>query len=143
MRHRYGKDLSEAMRGCCNTNLFLQMSEGESRKWASETIGSCEVEVHTRTGALGDGEDKPRMTLGLQRKVRPAVLESELRLARHMGYLLLPDGMPVARIALTADHIERRGRASQRALVASNRSDERRGGKGVDSTGKSRWSPAH
>src|SRR3546814_10989911 len=60
------------------------------------------------------------MTLGRQRKVRPAVLESELRLARHMGYLLLPDGMPVARIALTADHIARRGRASQRAFVASN-----------------------
>ena len=72
------------------------------------------------TGALGDGDDKPRITLGRQRKVRPAVLESELRLARHMGYLLLPDGMPVARIALTADHIARRGRASQRAFVASN-----------------------
>ncbi|WP_447953182.1 type IV secretion system DNA-binding domain-containing protein [Sphingopyxis chilensis] len=120
MRHRYGKDLSESMLGCCNTKLFLQMIDGESRKWASETIGSCEVEVQTMTGALGDGDDKPRMTLGRQRKVRPAVLESELRLSRHMGYLLLPDGMPVARIALTADHIARRGRASQRAFVASN-----------------------
>jgi hypothetical protein len=120
MRHRYGDDLAESMLGCCNTKLFLQMIDGESRQWASETIGTCEVEVHTMTGALGDSDDKPRMTLGRQRKTRPAVLESELRLARHEGYLLFPDGLPVARIALTADHIAQRGDPAQRAFVAGN-----------------------
>jgi len=120
MRHRYGKDLSESILGCCNTKLFLQMIDGESRKWASETIGSCEVEVHTMTGALGDGDEKPRITLSRQRKLRPAVFESELRLARHEGYLLFPDGLPVARIALTADHVARRGDPRQRAFVEAN-----------------------
>ena len=52
--------------------------------------------------ALADGDYKPRTTLGRQRKVRPAVLESELRLPRHRGYLLFPDGLPVARIALSS-----------------------------------------
>lgn len=120
MRHRYGDDLAEAMLGCCNTKLFLQMIDGESRQWASETIGSCEVEVHTMTGALGGDDDKPRITLGRQRKTRPAIFESELRLARHEGYLLFPDGLPVARIALTADHIARRGEPRQRAFVEGN-----------------------
>lgn len=120
MRHRYGNDLSESMLGCCNTKLFLQMIDGESRKWASDTVGTCEVEVHTMTGALGDGDDKPRMTLGRQRKTRPAVFESELRLARHEGYLLFPDGLPVALISLTDDHIMRRGKPRQRAFVEAN-----------------------
>ncbi len=120
MRHRYGQELAESMLGCCNTKLFLQMIDGESRKWASDTIGSCEVEIHTMTGALGDGDDKPRTTLGRQRQTRPAVFESELRLARHQGYLLLPDGFPVARIALTADHIETRGKARQPAFVEAH-----------------------
>ncbi|MGV3730571.1 MAG: type IV secretion system DNA-binding domain-containing protein [Sphingopyxis sp.] len=120
MRHRYGDDLAEAMLGCCNSKLFLQMIDGESRTWASDTIGTCEVEVHTMTGALGDGDDGPRITLGRQRRTRPAVLESELRLARHEGYLLLPDGLPVARISLSADHIARRGKPAQRAFVEAN-----------------------
>ena len=120
MRHRYGKDLAESMLGCCNTKLFLQMTEGESRQWASDTIGTCEVEVHTMSGAFGDGDDKPRMTVGRQRKDRPAVFESELRLPRHEGYLLFPDGFPVARIALTADHIARRGEPRQPAFVEAD-----------------------
>src|SRR3546814_377717 len=107
MRHRYGQDLSESMLGCCNTKLFLQMTDSESRQWASDTIGSCEVEVPTMTDALAGGDDKPRTTLGRQRKVRPAVLESELRLPKHQGYLLFPDGLPVARVSLPNAHILR------------------------------------
>src|SRR3546814_8608936 len=64
--------------------------------------------------------DLMRTTLGRMRKMRPAVLESELRLARHEGYLLFPDGLPVARIRLTADHIARRGPASQPGFVAGD-----------------------
>ena len=48
------------------------------------------------------------------------MFESELRLARYEGYLLFPDGLPVARIALTADHIEKRGKPRQPAFVAAN-----------------------
>lgn len=120
MRHRYGQDLSESMLGCCNTKLFLQMTDSESRQWASDTIGSCEVEVPTMSDALSEGDAKPRTTLGRQRKVGPAVLESELRLPKHQGYLLFPDGLPVARIALTDDHIVRRGKARQPGYVAGD-----------------------
>lgn len=72
------------------------------------------------TNALGDGDNKPRMTLGRQRQTRPAVFESELRLARHQGYLLFPDGFPVARIGLTADHIAKRGKPRQPAFVEAH-----------------------
>lgn len=109
MRHRYGMQIAEAMLGCCNTKLFLQSIDSETRIWASQTIGECEVEIQTMTDALAEGDNKPRTTLGLIRKTRPAIMESELRLPKFEGYLLFPDGLPVARIRLTADHIARRG----------------------------------
>lgn len=69
------------------------------------------------TDALAEGDDKPRTTLGKMRKMRPAILESELRLPKFEGYLLFPDGLPVARIMLTADHIARRGPARQPGFI--------------------------
>lgn len=105
------------MLGCCNTKLFLQLTDSETRQWSSKTIGTCDVEVPTMTDALAHGDDKARTTLGRQRETRPAVLESEFRLPKHEGYLLFPDGFPVARIKLSADHIARRGDAGQPGFV--------------------------
>ncbi len=117
MRNRYGANIAEAMLACCNTKLFLQTVDQETRKWASETIGQCEVELRVATDTLSIGSEVPRTTIATQRQFRPAVLESELRLSPHQGYLLLPDGLPVARIGLTADHIARRGEPRQPAYV--------------------------
>ncbi len=120
MRHRYGANIAEAMLACCNTKLFLQTVDQETRKWASETIGQCEIEMRVATDTLSIGSEVPRTTIATQRHFRAAVLESELRLTPHQGYLLLPDGFPVARIGLTADHITRRGDARQPGFVAGD-----------------------
>jgi hypothetical protein len=120
MRHRYGPQIAESMLGCCNTKLFLQTIDSETRQWASQTIGECEVEIQTMTDALADGDDEARTTLGRIRKMRPAVLESELRLPKFEGYLLFPDGLPVARIRLTDDHVVRRGKPRQPGFVAGD-----------------------
>ena len=117
MRNRYGANIAEAMLACCNTKLFLQTVDQETRKWASETIGQCEVELRVATDTLSIGNEVPRTTIATQRQFRPAVLESELRLSPHQGYLLLPDGLPVARIGLTADHITWRGEPRQPGYV--------------------------
>lgn len=120
MRHRYGPQIAESMLSCCNTKLFLQTIDSETRQWASQTIGECEVEIQTMTDALAEGDDEARTTLGRMRKMRPAVLESELRLPKFEGYLLFPDGLPVARIRLTADHVTRRGGPRQPGFIAGD-----------------------
>ena len=120
MRNRYGANIAEAMLACCNTKLFLQTVDRETRQWASQTIGDCEVEMRVATDTLSIGNEVPRTTVATQRAFRAAVLESELRLAPHQGYLLLPDGLPVARTGLTADHIRARGTAPQPAFVAGD-----------------------
>ena len=120
MRNRYGANIAEAMLACCNTKLFLQTVDRETRVWASETIGDCEVEMRVATDTLTTGKEVPRTSIATQRSFRAAVLESELRLEPHQGYLLLPDGLPVARIGLTADHITRRGEPHHKGFVASD-----------------------
>ncbi len=123
MRARYGHDIAEAILGCCNTKLFLQLGDKESREWASETIGVSEIEVATETSSLDPKTGEVRKTLGRTRQQRQAVLESELRLAKYQGYLLLPDGFPVAKIALTDAHIRARGPARQPAYVPADISE--------------------
>jgi type IV secretory pathway TraG/TraD family ATPase VirD4 len=123
MRDRYGREGAEALLGCCNTKLFLQLVDQASREWASETIGSTEVEISTIADTVDPKTGKPQRTLSTTRQMRAAVLESELRLPRHMAYLLLPDGMPVAKITLTDEHIIARGAARHPRYIPANISD--------------------
>ena len=120
MKHRYGPSISEAMLACCNTKLFLQTVDQETREWASQTIGTHEIEMRSATDMLSLSGEKPRTSLVTSRQVRAAVLESDLRLPAYQGYLLLPDGLPVARICLTADHIQTRGNPRQPGYVAGD-----------------------
>jgi type IV secretory pathway TraG/TraD family ATPase VirD4 len=119
MRHRYGPPIAEAMLACCNTKLFLQTVDRETRVWASETIGECEVEMRTASDVLTPGASKPQTTLSTVRHIRAAVIESDLRLPKYQGFLLFPDGMPVARIGLTDAHIRARGAAVQPGFIAA------------------------
>lgn len=123
MRHRYGDNIAEAMLACCNNKLFLQTVDRETREWTSETIGQCEIEMRSATDTLSIGNERPRISIATQRQFRAAVLESELRLPPYQGYLLLPDGLPVARISLTDDHIKRRGPPREPAFVPGDLAD--------------------
>ncbi|WP_215761899.1 type IV secretion system DNA-binding domain-containing protein [Acetobacter sp. P1H12_c] len=105
MRSRYGEKDAETVLGSCNTKLFLQLADVESRDWASKTIGQAEIEIQTLSANLDPKTHKPQITVGTRREVRPAVMESALRLPPGRAYLLLPDGLPVARITLDNAHI--------------------------------------
>ena len=120
MRSRYSREGAEALLGCCNTKLFLQLIDQESREWASETIGSVEVEISTISDTIDPKAGRPQLTLSSTRQVRAAVLESDLRLPKHTAYLLLPDGFPVAKIKLTNDHIHARGPARHPHFVPAD-----------------------
>lgn len=123
MWERYGREGGEALLGCCNTKLFLQLVDQASREWASETIGSVEVEISTISETFDPKTGKPQRTLSATRQVRAAVLESELRLPKYTAYLLLPDGFPVAKIKLTDDHIHARGPARHPRFIPADVSE--------------------
>ena len=120
MRDRYGRDSAEAILGCCNTKLYLQSIDRDTREWASKTIGDVEVEIRSASDMLEYRDGGGRTSLGTVRHVRAAILESELRLPPFAGFLQLPDGLPVARIALTNAHIAARGNARHVRFVAAD-----------------------
>lgn len=120
MRERYGHEGAEALLGCCNSKLFQQLADQASREWASETIGNAEVEISTMSETFDPKTGRPQRSLSSTRQIRPTVLESELRLPPHMGYLLLPDGLPVAKIRLTDDHIHAHGCARHPRVVPAD-----------------------
>jgi len=123
MRERYGKDGAEALLGCCNTKLFLQLSDADSRRWASQAVGEVEVEMRGATESLAFELGKGRTSLASQRQIRAALIDSEFRLARHEGFLQLPDGLPVARVRLNNRHILERGPARQAGFIPGNIAD--------------------
>lgn len=117
MHRRYGKDSAEALLGCCNNKLYLQIIDRETREWASRNIGDVEVEIRSPSDSFDYGPTSGKSGLGGVRHVRAAVIESDLRLEPHHGFLQLPDGLPVARIRLTRDHIDVRGAARHPAFI--------------------------
>jgi hypothetical protein len=120
MHSRYGRDSAEAILGCCNTKLYLQLVDRDTREWASKTIGDVEVEIRSASDMLEYRDGGGRTSLGTVRHVRAAVLESEMRLEPYHGFLQLPDAFPVARIKLTNAHITARGGARHYAFVAAD-----------------------
>jgi Type IV secretion-system coupling protein DNA-binding domain len=117
MHRRYGRDSAEALLGCCNSKLYLQLIDRETREWASRNIGDVEVEIRSPSDSFDYGPTSGKTSLGGVRHVRAAVIESDMRLEPHHGFLQLPDALPVARIRLTRDHINARGAPRHRGFV--------------------------
>lgn len=120
MHRRYGRDSAEALLGCCNSKLYLQLIDRDTRQWASQNIGDVEVEVRSASDSFETGPHSGRTSVGSTRVVRPAVIESDLRLEPHHGFLQLPDALPVGRIRLTREHIDARGPARHPAFVPAH-----------------------
>lgn len=120
MHARYGRDSGEAILGCCNTKLYLQLVDRDTREWASKTIGDVEVEIRPASDMLEYSQDGARSSLGTVRHIRAAVLESELRLPPYEGYLQCPDGLPIATVTLTNAHIKARGLPRHRGFIAAD-----------------------
>ncbi|WP_416908184.1 MAG: type IV secretion system DNA-binding domain-containing protein [Polymorphobacter sp.] len=120
MHRRYGRDSAEALLGCCNSKLYLQLIDRDTREWASRNIGDVEVEVRSASDSFETGPHSGRTSVGSTRVVRPAVIESDLRQQPHHGFLQLPDALPVGRIKLTREHIDARGPARHPAFVQAD-----------------------
>ena len=103
--------------GCCNTKLYLQLIDRDTRQWASGNIGDVEVEIRSPSDSFDYGPSSGKTSLGGVRHVRAAVIESDMRLEPHHGFLQLPDALPVAKIRLTRDHIDARGSPRHRGFV--------------------------
>lgn len=123
MHDRYGREGAEALLGCANTKLFLQTIDADTRLWISKNLGVAEIEIRAATENMDFKHGKGQMSLGTTRQLRPAVIESQLRLPPHTAYLQLPDGLPIALIRLSNAHIVARGEPKHPAFMSGDIAD--------------------
>ena len=76
--------------------------------------------MRSASDSFETGPNSGRTSVGSTRVVRSAVIESDLRLQPHHGFLQLPDALPVGRIKLTREHIDARGPARHPAFVPAH-----------------------
>lgn len=131
LRLRYKPDGAEALLANCNTKLLLQATDFATRLYGARLIGEVEAELRSDSDNLDFEHGKGRTTIGKQRQIRPAILESELRLPPFTGYLILPDGKPVTRVTLSNKHIIARGPARQPGFIQGDIADTLYGRKGT------------
>ncbi|MEO0412182.1 MAG: type IV secretion system DNA-binding domain-containing protein [Pseudomonadota bacterium] len=122
MRQVYGRNSADALLGCTNTKLIFQLSDPDTCRWASDTIGKVEVETRPLSQAL-DHTRGGTLSLGTDRQLRPLILDSEFRLPRFTGLLLMPDNLPAARLAFADKHIRQRGPAMHGSFIPANTAD--------------------
>jgi type IV secretory pathway TraG/TraD family ATPase VirD4 len=123
MRLKYTSDGAEALMANANTKLILQCADPATQAWASELVGEAEAELRNDSSNLGFEVGKGQTTIGRQRQIRPAILESEFKLPKYTGFLLLPDAHPVTKITLSNSHIAARGPAKQEGFIEGKLSD--------------------
>ncbi|MBV8362765.1 MAG: type IV secretion system DNA-binding domain-containing protein [Deltaproteobacteria bacterium] len=86
----YGREGSVTLTSSPSTKLIMRVDETECAKWASELIGSHEVERLTMTQLTGLSTYREGVNLQPHRTIEPLVLADEIKLLqRFTGYLCI------------------------------------------------------
>lgn len=90
LRDIYGRDAATTLSSAPSTKLILRTDETETAKWASELIGSHEVERLQVTQLAGLSTYREGVNLSPHRSVEPLVLPDEIKLLQPLsGYLCI------------------------------------------------------
>ncbi len=88
LRSIYGHDGATTLTSCPTTQIFLRTPEPETARWASDSIGSHEVERIGISQLTGLSNYREGLTLNPHRAVEPLVLPGELQaLEPFEGYI--------------------------------------------------------
>ena len=86
----YGREGCITLTSSPSTKIILRVDETETAKWASELIGSHEIERLTMTQLAGLSTYREGVNLQPHRTIEPLVLADEIKLLRPFtGYLCL------------------------------------------------------
>jgi hypothetical protein len=90
LRDIYGRDAATTLSSAPSTKLILRTDETETAKWASELIGSHEVERLQVTQLAGLSTYREGVNLSPHRSIEPLVLPDEIKLLQPLtGYLCI------------------------------------------------------
>ena len=107
LRSIYGHDGATSLTSCPTTQIFLRTPEPETAKWASDFIGSHEVDRIGISQLTGLSNYREGLTLNPHRAVEPLVIPGELQaLEPFEGYICC--GAARSKIAIPRMHLIRR-----------------------------------
>jgi hypothetical protein len=104
----YGREGCITLTSSPSTKIILRVDETETAKWASELIGSHEIERLTMTQLAGLSSYREGINLSPHRTIEPLVLPDEIKLLRPFtGYLCLA-GQHRTTVRIPEVHLDRR-----------------------------------
>lgn len=99
LRQAYGNEGAEIISGQTATQLIMAVGDGATAKWATDLIGTAEVENQRASEALGD-DPKTRGSIAIHRERKTIVMDSEVtNLPIGAGFLRL-SGYPLAQVQI-------------------------------------------
>ena len=93
----YSKERSESIANNCNTKVFMKISGAETADWCSENIGKGEIEEWDEGISYGASEMRDGVNMQKSKKMKSAVLPSELTLMKTGEGILKFSGYKPAR----------------------------------------------
>ena len=105
LRLIYGHDGATVLTSCPTTQIFLRTPDPETAKWASDSIGSHEVERLAISQLTGLSNYREGLTLNPHRAVEPLVIPGEIQaLEPFEGYICCGGGR--SRITIPKMHLD-------------------------------------
>ena len=99
LTRRYGPHDAETISSNCSSKIILKAGNNDTAKWASQLIGTQEIEEYREGLSYGAHQMRDGVNLNKQRSERNIALASEiLSLPKFTGYALMTGGYPVAKI---------------------------------------------
>ena len=99
LTRRYGEQDAETIASNCSSKIILKAGNNDTAKWASQLIGTQEIEEYKEGLSYGAHQMRDGVNLNKHRSERSIALASEiLSLPKFTGYALMTGGYPVAKI---------------------------------------------
>ena len=99
LTRRYGPQDAETIASNCSSKIILKAGNNDTAKWASQLIGTQEIEEYREGLSYGAHEMRDGVNLSKHKSERTVALASEiLSLPKFTGYALMTGGYPVAKI---------------------------------------------
>jgi type IV secretory pathway TraG/TraD family ATPase VirD4 len=114
LREIYGHDGAVSLISAPSTKVILRIDETEMAEWASEQLGSREIERTQMTQITGVSTYREGINLQSQRTIERIVLADEIKLLPRLSGYICVAGNNRTRISIPERHLD----AKQPALIA-------------------------
>jgi type IV conjugative transfer system coupling protein TraD len=107
LRKIYGSDGASNLSNFCSTQVFMRLIDAVNSQWASDNIGTCEIEEVNEGISYGANTIRDGVSISRSLKEKKVVLPSEVaKLEDLEAYIKMKGNLPCAKVKLNYVHYE-------------------------------------